>query len=485
MQVSSTMADQMCVNWWHGSGLFPDIARFNRPLNVTMPCVGIDGCGVAMQHMAVRFKPTNVYDLEHRYEGYLQHHFGDVPLHLGKDNGDINKLKMENVERPVDLLVSGPPCPPWAGQGKHHGQSDIRAEVFLTVVRLMISLIKSGDLFAAVIENVKGICQKIKGLEVSFMDQLLEALNKEADEFSWDTVILRAKDYMLAQTRTRVFLRGVRKTTFPRGVPPPLPGFGEKGLREFLCPGLPAVDRSSLTKVMRQNLMDAEKKLQQAVADGEYGKSDLIVFPLDRADGKAYKRSYSVNMAPTLTTNNTYLFVTSLDFKKRDGQREFFRFLQPGERMNLQGFAGSTLVESSEALRVKASGNAYPVPLMIAVLHPILQELQPHITGQLKVKGSLLDESATKACANFDKFMATCSAAAAKAAKGRAKQQKKKGGAKAFRPKAKPLAKRKAKAKAQAKQKGARGGKVKKTIKKVQRKSTGHYKYRFLSSSSS
>ena len=64
----------------------------------------------------------------------------------------------------------------------------------------MISLIKSGDLFAAVIENVKGICQKIKGLEVSFMDQLLEALNKEADEFSWDTVILHAKDYMLAQT---------------------------------------------------------------------------------------------------------------------------------------------------------------------------------------------------------------------------------------------------------------------------------------------
>ncbi|CAK8986622.1 Modification methylase NgoPII (M.NgoPII) (Cytosine-specific methyltransferase NgoPII) [Durusdinium trenchii] len=409
------MADQMCVNWWHGSGLFPDIARFNRPLNVTMPCVGIDGCGVAMQHMAVRFKPTNVYDLEHRYEGYLQHHFGDVPLHLGKDNGDINKLKMENVERPVDLLVSGPPCPPWAGQGKHHGQSDIRAEVFLTVVRLMISLIKSGDLFAAVIENVKGICQKIKGLEVSFMDQLLEALNKEADEFSWDTVILHAKDYMLAQTL--VLARKVCET----------------------------VDRSSLTKVMRQNLMDAEKKLQQAVADGEYGKSDLIVFPLDRADGKAYKRSYSVNMAPTLTTNNTYLFVTSLDFKKR----------------------------------TEGKGQWKRLP------YPILQELQPHITGQLKVKGSLLDESATKACTNFDKFMATCSAAAAKAAKGRAKQQKKKGGAKAFRPKAKPLAKRKAKAKAQAKQKGARGGKVKKTIKKVQRKSTGHYKYRFLSSSSS
>lgn len=42
------------------------------------------------------------------------------------------------------------------------------------------------------------------------------------------------------------------------------------------------------------------------------------------------------------------------------------------ERFVLQGFEINTLAGSSDALRLQASGNAYLVPLMLAVMAPIL-----------------------------------------------------------------------------------------------------------------
>ena len=60
--------------------------------------------------------------------------------------------------------------------------------------------------------------------------------------------------------------------------------------------------------------------------------SDLMIFPLDRAEGKVYKRSISKNIAPTLTTTNKYLFVVSMaDLEKPAAQRKFFRFLHPSD----------------------------------------------------------------------------------------------------------------------------------------------------------
>ena len=39
------------------------------------------------------------------------------------------------------------------------------------------------------------------------MDKILTWLCKEASEFDWQVVVLKAQDYRLAQQRTRVFLR--------------------------------------------------------------------------------------------------------------------------------------------------------------------------------------------------------------------------------------------------------------------------------------
>ncbi|CAK9020521.1 unnamed protein product [Durusdinium trenchii] len=242
-------------NAWEG--LCPALPAFKRPLYVATPCIGIDGCGTALDALGVRYQANNVYDLEHRYQAYLTQHLGgNVQLHLGKKDGDLCQLQLSDVERPVDLLVSGPPCPPWAGQGNHKGQHDHRADVFIVVMKVCIALIKVGDLHACCIENVKGILAKIKGSTCSFMDQILHILRQECAEFQW----------------------------------------GVHTLQEFLSPDLPNCKLETLTEVMQKNLKDAQAHLKAMLQDGHLDAADLVVFPLDRADGKAYKRSYTTNL---------------------------------------------------------------------------------------------------------------------------------------------------------------------------------------------
>lgn len=326
--------------------------------------------------MKIPFKATNVYDLEQRYYEHLSKLLGDSVLHLGED---FTKVNLDDLERPCDMVISGPPCPPWAGNGNHGGLGDPRAEVFMAVIKMVLAFIKTGELKAAVIENVKGILNKIKGQDESFMDKILTWLRKEASEFDWQVVVLKAQDYRLAQQRTRVFLRGLRTCCGSGQVPAPLEQFGPKTLVEFLNPNLPSVNWGELTNIMSQNLKDAKAALKNMIKTGEVGNDDIVIFPLDRAEGKVYVRRFSKNCCPTLTTTNKYLFVASMDFGKQESQQRFWRFLHPSERMLLQGFPSSVLEGCSDALRVQGSGNAYPVPLMLAVLAPILSEIKDSI----------------------------------------------------------------------------------------------------------
>ena len=277
----------------------------------------------------------------------------------------------------MHVVIGGPPCPPWAGNGNRRGVDDARAQVFLQIVRAVAAFAKCGELQAAVLENVAGIMHKQRG-EESFMSKLLAILKEEVSEFLWDVSTLKARNYMLAQDRTRIFLRGIRNDLRPSGqVPPCLAPFGERSLREFLAVGLPCVDRKELTKCMAQNLRDSQAQLRKLLQAGKISEDSLVCYPLDRADDKTYKRQICVDRTPTLTTSNTYLFVSDMHVDAEDQGRSFFRFLLPEERLVLQGFPKSICNSlQSSALQVQAAGNAYPVPLIAAALHGLMDSLQ-------------------------------------------------------------------------------------------------------------
>jgi site-specific DNA-cytosine methylase len=271
-------------------------------------------------------------------------------------------------------------------------------------MRVIIALVQVGELKFCVVENVKGILAPENGNKNkdTFMQKLLVQLRKEAQEFCWDVTVLRAADYMLPQKRERVFLRGIR-CSLAATVPAPLAPFGSKPLVDFLTPRLAPVDRTALTANMRQNLLDAEADLKKEIGQGKLEEDDIVVFPLDRANGKVFQRTYSKNIIPTLTCTNRYLFLASCDLKtKTDAQRAFFRFLTCDERMALQGFSPQTLQGCTEALRFKASGNAYPVPLMLAVLHPLLRSLG--LPGALREATGLPSPSLDTAAPALERF---------------------------------------------------------------------------------
>ena len=384
---------------------------------MSFPCVGIDGAGLALKCLQVPFCANNVYDLEGRYQQHLEKHLPDCDLHLGSIDGDICQADLGSIERPVDLLISGPPCPPWAGNGCHKGQEDSRADVFLSVMKMVLVLIKSGDLKACVLENVKGIMHQRNGA-TSFMENITAFLRHECPEFDWGVVSLKAEQYMLAQQRTRVFLRGLRRTVGKGTVPEPLDPFGKKPLVDFLDPKLPSVDKSTLTDVTRQNLIDAMAAINKMMKKGDAVSSDIIVFPLDRAEGKVYVRRFSKNIVPTLTTTN--MFLASLDLEMPEKDRKFFRFLSLTERMLLQGFDADTLYDCSDALRIKGAGNTYPVPLIIAVVAPLLMEIRPNLGAVPRSSTSL----GAQDCAKFDEFMEACKADSMRAlARGIAKKR--------------------------------------------------------------
>ena len=99
----------------------------------------------------------------------------------------------------------------------------------------------------------------------------------------------------------------------------------------FLSEKVPSLHWSTLTKTMTKNLQDAVKALRAMLDNGELKVGDIVIFPLDRAEGKVYKRRFTVNLCPTLTTTNKYLFLCSMDLNLPEKERSFFRFLHESE----------------------------------------------------------------------------------------------------------------------------------------------------------
>ena len=107
-----------------------------------------------------------------------------VNLHLGKSLGDLLKVKIQNLGLPVDFIISGPPCPPWAGNGCRRSLGDARASVFVQCLAWTLFLIKCGGLLCCIMENVTGILQSRDGFESTGM-KFLRILRAFAPEFAW------------------------------------------------------------------------------------------------------------------------------------------------------------------------------------------------------------------------------------------------------------------------------------------------------------
>ena len=247
--------------------------------------------------------------------------------------------------------------------------------MFVKVLVWVYFLIKCVGLLGCVLENVTGITNAADGIE-SAGSQFMRVLQESLPEFAWRIDTLKAVDYLLPQSRVRVFIRGMRRLV-SLSVPPCLPPFGQRHLRECLGT-LPHTPRSSYTLPQQSNLCEFEAVIKLKVARGQLTTEDVVVVSVDRSEDGAYNQCISVNKAPTLTTHNAYLVVLSVACVLQDipdCDRVFFRKLADPERLLLQGLPKEMCLELPHGLAVFAAGNAYPVPLIIAALQPMLMAL--------------------------------------------------------------------------------------------------------------
>ena len=171
-------------------------------------------------------------------------------------------------------------------------------------------------------------------------------------------------------------IRGLSKLIAP-AVPPCVPAFGQRHIRDVLG-HLPFTPRSQLTAPQRVNLVAIEDKVKAMYGQGALSIDDVVVFAVDRADGRAYKQNIAVNKAPTLTTKNRYLMVVSVAGIVNDvvdSEREFHRKLALPERLTLQSFPASVAELLPESKIMFAAGNAYPPVVIAAALQPMLKAL--------------------------------------------------------------------------------------------------------------
>ena len=221
-------------DWLQKIGKLPQLPRAIR---LCCPCIGINNGGRALKLMGVEYRLVNSCDLLGHLDqclGALEDGASLQGVRLGKTHGDIFNVELSELKKPVDVLLAGPPCPPFASNGKREPWSDPRTDVFYQVLKWVIALVKGGGLLYCVLENVMGCTQKLRGGSESFMDIATEQLRTYCPEFEWRLDVLDAKDYLLAQSRQRAFLQGVRDLEEPREVKGPLLEIGQFQPAPFL-----------------------------------------------------------------------------------------------------------------------------------------------------------------------------------------------------------------------------------------------------------
>eukprot|EP00438_Fugacium_kawagutii_P023391 Skav207555 [mRNA] locus=scaffold1538:16663:17067:+ [translate_table: standard] len=98
--------------------LSQSLPALQRPLNVSCPCIGLGNAGRCLQMLGVKYRLVNSCDLlPHLREPLMQLEGSLQGISLGDIEGDIKNFDIGSLDIPTDMLVAGPPCPPFAANG--------------------------------------------------------------------------------------------------------------------------------------------------------------------------------------------------------------------------------------------------------------------------------------------------------------------------------------------------------------------------------
>ena len=156
-------------------------------------------------------------------------HPGGSNIHLGQ-RGDILNTPMSDFPD-ANVLVAGPPCPPWSALGKRAIHEDARAHPFDQVINIMVELNNrrrachghlDGDgqlgdrLLFFVLENVTGIAFK-QNAGASELDRVCASMKQRLGaDWMVRPMELNALHYGLPQSRPRIYIVGRKLSEYMR-----------------------------------------------------------------------------------------------------------------------------------------------------------------------------------------------------------------------------------------------------------------------------
>lgn len=122
----------------------------------------------------------------------------------------IQEIKGRISDNPIIGAIGGPPCQAFSRGNVHPKPCDARRELPIHYAEILKALNQKFNLHFFVFENVKGLTLNRHKKEFAQFRKMFEQAG-----FNIFEDILNAKDYGVAQDRTRVFLVGLNNTLYP------------------------------------------------------------------------------------------------------------------------------------------------------------------------------------------------------------------------------------------------------------------------------
>ena len=321
---------------------------------------------------------------------------------------NVSFLDGRQYEDKVDLFVGGSPCQSFSLVGKQRGLEDTRGTLFYEYARLVGEIKPKVFIY----ENVKALLSNDDGKTWDTVSRVFTELN-----YTWEKMVLNAKDFGIPQNRERVFVVGFRNDLVLEqefGVPKPFPL--EKKMQDFLLENvsgryyLPEKGVDFVTKeknlVKRYTQIDGEvqlcqKKNQQfnwhgdfvfveETKDKEKTMEDLEKYFLSEQVRKYVLASgtKNFNSRPQTDLEIARPLLTTMHKMHRAGVDNYvttegrLRKLTPRECLRLMGFCDSFKIVVSDTAAYQQAGNSIVVDVLIHIMKSVLESYPKLISGE-------------------------------------------------------------------------------------------------------
>jgi DNA (cytosine-5)-methyltransferase 1 len=250
-----------------------------------------------------------------------------------------------------DLLLAGFPCQPFSHAGKKKGFDDTRGTLFFSIAEI----VRAKQPRVVLLENVRGLKSHDKG---NTLKRIIEILRDDLGYYVPEPKVLNARDFGLAQNRTRLFIVAIRKDL--------------ESLGPFDWPE-PTHDRDLLRV---KNFLDAEVDAKYTISDRLWkGHQERKIRNQKAGKGWGYQL-FNPEDQYVATISARYFKDGSEALIEQPGMNP--RKLTPEEIRRLQGFPKGFQLNTSNIQAYKQLGNAVPINVITA----IAGKLSKYLSGE-------------------------------------------------------------------------------------------------------